>query len=62
MRHKTFVGLWALNFLFVMAGYSLFNLLPQFARDHSRVSEREIGIVFAVNTAVIVIRSCRSRI
>jgi MFS family permease len=55
IRHKTFVGLWALNFLFVMAGYSLLNLLPQFARDHSHVSEREIGLIFAVNTAVIVI-------
>ena len=28
LRHKTFLGLWALNFLFVFAGYSLFNLLP----------------------------------
>lgn len=55
IRHKTFVGLWSLNFLFVMAGYSLLNLLPQFARDHSRVSEREIGLVFAANTAVIVV-------
>src|SRR5262245_32033767 len=52
---KTFVGLWTLNFLFVMAGYSLFNLLPQFARDQSHVSEREIGLIFAVNTAVIVV-------
>src|SRR6266516_1869369 len=55
LRHKTFVGLWALNFLFVTAGYSLLNLLPQFARDHSHVSEREIGLVFAVNTGVIVL-------
>src|SRR5262249_45735311 len=55
VRHKTFVGLWTLNFLFVMAGYSLFNLLPQFARDQSHVSEREIGLIFAVNTAVIVV-------
>ena len=53
--HKTFAGLWTLNFLFVMAGYSLFVLLPQFARDHSHVSEREIGLIFAVNTAVIVV-------
>jgi MFS family permease len=54
-RHKTFLGLWALNFLFVTAGYSLFNLLPQFARDQSHVSEREIGLIFAVNTGVIVL-------
>ena len=55
LRHKTFMGLWALNFLFVAAGYSLINLLPQFARDHSHVSEREIGLIFAVNTGVIVL-------
>ena len=35
-RHKTFVGLWTLNFLFGMVGYSLFALLPQFARPLSR--------------------------
>jgi len=54
-RDRTFLGLWTLNFMFVAAGYSLFNLLPQFARDHSHVSEREIGLVFAVNTGVIVL-------
>src|SRR5579871_2097475 len=50
LRDRTFLGLWTLNFLFVTAGYSLFNLLPQFARDHGHISEREIGLVFAVNT------------
>jgi MFS family permease len=54
-RDRTFLGLWLLNLLFVTAGYSLINLLPQFARDHSHVSEREIGLVFAVNTGVIVL-------
>jgi MFS family permease len=49
------MGLWTLNFVFVAAGYSLLNLLPQFARDESGVSERAIGIVFFVNTAVIVV-------
>jgi MFS family permease len=55
VRHKTFLGLWTLNFLFVMAGYSLLTLLPQFARDPAGVSEREIGLIFAVNTGAIVI-------
>jgi MFS family permease len=55
VRHKTFLGLWALNFLFVAAGYSLFNLLPAFARDQSHLSERQIGAVFFVNTAFIVV-------
>ena len=55
LRHRTFLGLWTLNFLFVAAGYSLMNLLPQFARDQSHISEREIGLVFAFNTGVIVL-------
>ena len=55
LRHRTFLGLWALNFLFVAGGYSLLNLLPQFARDHSHISEREIGLIFAVDTLVIVV-------
>ncbi len=55
LRDRTFLGLWGLNFLFVAAGYSLLNLFPQFARDHGAISEREIGLVFAVNTFVIVI-------
>ncbi len=55
LRHRTFLGLWWLNFLFVAAGYSLFNLFPAFARDHGHISEREIGLVFGVNTLVIVL-------
>jgi MFS family permease len=55
LRDRVFVGLWTLNFLFVTAGYSLFNLVPPFARDHAHVSEHQIGIFFFVNTAVIVI-------
>jgi MFS family permease len=55
LRHKTFLGLWGVNFLFVAAGYSLFSLLPQFARDQSQITERQIGLVFAVNTAAIVL-------
>jgi len=55
LRHKTFLGLWTLNFLFVFAGYSLFSLLPVFAHDESGLSERQIGAIFFVNTAVIVL-------
>jgi MFS family permease len=55
VRDRLFGGLWVLNFLFVAAGYSLFNLVPPFARDQAHVSEREIGVFFFVNTAVIVI-------
>jgi MFS family permease len=55
LRDRTFLGLWGLNFLFVSGGYSLLNLFPQFARDHGHISEREIGLIFGFNTAVIVL-------
>ena len=55
LRHRTFLGLWVLNFMFVAAGYSLTALFPQFARDQSGISERQIGVVFAFNTGVIVL-------
>ncbi len=55
LADRTFLALWGLNVLFVSAGYSLMNLLPQFTHDHGGISEREIGIVFAVNTGVIVL-------
>lgn len=55
VRDRLFVGLWLLNFLFVTAGYSLFNLVPPFARDHAHVSGAEIGVFFFVNTFLIVV-------
>jgi MFS family permease len=55
IRDRLFVRLWVLNFLFVTAGYSLFNLVPPFARDHAHLSERQIGVVFFVNTGLIVL-------
>ncbi|MGH3001207.1 MAG: MDR family MFS transporter [Gaiellaceae bacterium] len=55
LRDRLFVGLWTLNFLFVTAGYSLFNLVPAFAHDHAGISLGEVGVAFAVNTGLIVI-------
>jgi MFS family permease len=55
LRDRLFVGLWTLNFLFVAAGYSLFNLIPAFAHDHAGISLGEVGAAFAVNTGLIVI-------
>jgi MFS family permease len=54
-RDRLFAGLWTLNFLFVAAGYSLFNLIPPFAHAHAGISLREVGVAFAVNTGLIVI-------
>ena len=55
LRDRLFLGLWTLNFLFVGAGYALINLLPPFIRDHSHVTEREIGFIFFFNTLTIVL-------
>ena len=55
LRDRVFIGLWTLNFLFVTAGYSLFNLVPPFARDQAGISEHQIGALFFINTIVIVI-------
>jgi MFS family permease len=55
LGHRVFLGLWTLNFLFVAFGYSLLNLLPPFATEHSGVTERQIGVIFFLNTIVIVV-------
>jgi MFS family permease len=55
VRHRTFMAMWTLNFVFVAAGYSLINLMPQFAKEESGVTETAIGVVFFVNTIVIVL-------
>ena len=55
LRHGVFLGVVALNVLFVSAGYAMFELLPVFAKNEASVSEREIGLIFFVNTLVIVL-------
>jgi MFS family permease len=55
LRHRAFVGLVVLNVLFVAAGYAQFELLPVFAHQEAGVSERAIGLLFFVNTLVIVL-------
>jgi len=55
LRHGAFVAFVGLNTLFVFAGMSGFELLPVFAKNEVGVAENAIGIVFFVNTIVIVI-------
>jgi predicted MFS family arabinose efflux permease len=55
LRHKVFVGIVALNVVFVSAGYAVFELLPVFAKNEASVSEKGIGLIFLVNTVVIVV-------
>jgi MFS family permease len=53
--HGAFVGVVGLNTLFVFAGMSGFELLPVFAKNEVGVDEQAIGLIFFVNTVVIVL-------
>jgi MFS family permease len=55
LRHRAFVAVIGLNALFIFAGFSGFELLPVYAKNEAAVSETQIGIVFLVNTVVIVL-------
>jgi MFS family permease len=55
LRHRVFVGVAGLNVVFVAAGYAQFELLPVFAKNEAGVSEKGIGVIFFVNTLVIVL-------
>jgi MFS family permease len=55
LRHRPFVAVIGLNTLFIFAGFSGFELLPVYAKNEAGVTEAQIGIVFFVNTLVIVL-------
>jgi predicted MFS family arabinose efflux permease len=55
LRHRAFVAVIGLNALFIFAGFSGFELLPVYAKNEAAVSETQIGLVFLVNTIVIVL-------
>ena len=55
LRHRAFVGVIALNALFIFAGYSGFDVLPVYAKNEAGLSETSIGILFLVNTVVIIL-------
>jgi MFS family permease len=55
VRHRAFLAVIALNALFIFAGFSGFELLPVYAKNEAAVTETQIGIVFFVNTVVIVL-------
>jgi MFS family permease len=55
-RDSVFVRLMAANVGLVVVGYSLLgNILGPFAKAHTAVGPREIGVLFLVNTAFIVL-------
>ena len=55
LRHRAFVAVIGLNALFIFAGFSGFELLPVYAKNEAAVSEKQIGLIFFVNTIVIVL-------
>ena len=55
LRHRAFLGVLALNTVFIFAGISGFELLPVYAKNEAAVSEEAIGLVYLANTLVIVI-------
>jgi MFS family permease len=55
LRHRAFVAVIGLNALFIFAGFSGFELLPVYAKNEAGVSETQIGLVFLVNTVVVVL-------
>jgi MFS family permease len=55
LRDRAFLALLGLNVVFVTAGYAQLETLPVFAKNQAHVSERGIGLVFLVNSLVIVL-------
>lgn len=55
LRHRPFVAVIGLNALFILAGFSGFDVLPVYAKNEAGLTETQIGLLFFVNTLVIVL-------
>ncbi|MGH3073223.1 MAG: MDR family MFS transporter [Gaiellaceae bacterium] len=55
LRHKVFMALMLVNALYIGAGIAQLEILPAFAKNEAGVSERGIGLLFFINTIVIVV-------
>jgi MFS family permease len=55
LRNRPFLFVVALNALFIFAGYSGFDVLPVYAKNEAGLSETRIGLLFLVNTLVILL-------
>ena len=55
LRHRAFVAVIGLNALFILAGFSALDVLPVYAKNEAGLSEMQIGLLFLVNTVVIVL-------
>jgi MFS family permease len=55
LQHRAFVAVIGLNALFIFAGFSGFEVLPVYAKNEAGLTETQIGLLFFVNTVVIVL-------
>jgi MFS family permease len=55
LRNRAFLGVIGINTVFIFAGFAGLELLPVYAKNHAAVGERAIGVVFLVNTLLIVL-------
>jgi MFS family permease len=55
IRNRVFMGVVGLNFVFIAAGMSQLETLPVYAKNEAGVTERGIGLLFFLNTLVIVL-------
>jgi predicted MFS family arabinose efflux permease len=55
LRDRAFLGVISVNTIFIFAGFAGFDLLPVYAKNEAGVAEQAIGLVFFVNTVVIVL-------
>jgi MFS family permease len=54
-RNRVFLGVVGLNVVYVAAGYAQLEVFPVFAKNEASVTERQIGLIFFVNTLAIVL-------
>lgn len=55
VRNRVFMAIVALNFVFIGAGMAQLETLPVYAKNEAGITERGIGVLFFINTLVIVL-------
>ena len=55
LRNRVFVAVLALNLVFIAAGMAQLETFPVYAKNEAGVSERGIGVIWFLNTLVIVL-------
>jgi MFS family permease len=55
LRNRVFVAVLALNFVFIASAMAQFEVFPVYGKNEAGISERTIGVIWFVNTVVIVL-------